>query len=268
MIVYVAFIGGLFGLAAGSFLGVVIERGSKLKYQNSKIISGRSRCSACYRQLEWWENIPICSFILLKGRCSRCYSPIPYWLPLIEIAGAAVGVWLAQWASQTIIVINFITVIKVISAIAIAIALIWIFFSDLVYGVISDWAVLIGSAGAIAMSLMGQMRLMGLMIQSVTALGAGAFFWFLVVITRGRGMGTGDITLAFFLGLWLGWPLVALGIWFGFVIGAIWGIGLIALRKKKFGQTIPFGPFLIVGSLVALQWGQAILDRWLWFVVK
>lgn len=74
-------------------------------------------------------------------------------------------------------------------------------------------------------------------------------------------MGTGDMTLAFFLGLLLGWPLIAVGIWFGFILGALWGVGLIALGKKKFGQTIPFGPFLIAGSLAALLWGNLLLSR-------
>lgn len=158
------------------------------------------------------------------------------------------------------------------SLILIAAALTWIFFSDLVYGVISDWAVALGSVGALIWHIgkihTSQISLIWLIRLSLPAIAIAAFFWFLVVITRGRGMGTGDITLSFFLGLFLGWPLILVGVWLAFVIGAICGIGLIVLRKKKFGQTIPFGPLLIIGSLISSEWGQFLLDKWLWFVVK
>ena len=129
-------------------------------------------------------------------------------------------------------------------------ALTWIFFSDLVYGLIPDLAVAVGAVGVITMGLMGHMSLMSLMAQVGAAIAAAGFFLFLVLITRGRGMGTGDVTLAAFLGLWLGWPKILLAVWLAFLIGAIWGIGLILLGRKKFGQTIPFGPFLIAASII------------------
>lgn len=214
-------------------------------------------CLNCGHQLAWWENIPVVSFIFLKGQCSRCRSPIPYWLPLIEIAGAVGG---AAIAAQ----MRHMSLMGLMGLILISATLIWIFFSDLVYGVISDWAVGIGSVGAIFY----RVPLTDYRLLLFPAFSAAIFFWFLVVITRGRGMGTGDITLSFFLGLLLGWPLILVGVWVAFVIGAIYGVGLIVLRKKKFGQTIPLGPFLIVGAIISSGWGQFLLDKWLWFVVK
>lgn len=236
------------GTSTGSFLGVVIER-SKVKGQKSKLLWGRSRCSRCKRQLKWWENIPLISYIFLKSKCRTCQSPIPYWLPLIEIAGGISGVWLAYWASQTITVITFITIIKIIAAIAIASALVWIFFSDLVYGTIPDAAVGIGGAGAV-LSHLGNLGNLSYLLAAAAAAG---FFFFLVLITRGRGMGTGDVTLAAFLGLWLGWPMILLAVWLAFVLGAFVGLVLIGLKFKRFGQTIPFGPFLIVAAVIALM---------------
>jgi prepilin signal peptidase PulO-like enzyme (type II secretory pathway) len=216
-------------------------------------------CLGCEHQIPWRENIPVVSFICLKGRCSRCRFPIPSWLPLIEIAGAAAGIWVVEIAT-TITVINVISIIKIISAIAIASALVWIFFSDLVYGIISDWAVVLGSMGAIVWQIS---RMSPIWLILAAAIAAAVFFWLLAAITRGRGMGTGDITLSFFLGLLLGWPLILVGVWLAFVIGAIYGVGLIVLRKKKFGQTIPFGPFLIVGAIISSGLGQFLLDKWL-----
>lgn len=181
------------------------------------------------------------------GRCRTCRSPIPYWLPLIEIAGGLSGVWLASWASQTITAINFITVIKIIAAGLIAAALVWIFFSDLVYGVIPDLAIATGVAGA-SLSNLSNLRNLSYLL---AAIGAAGFFLLLVLITRGRGMGTGDVTLAAFLGLWLGWPRILLAFWLAFIFGAVAGLILIGLKLKRFGQTIPFGPFLIAAAIIS-----------------
>lgn len=242
----------MIGTAFGSFLGAVISR-SKIKNQRSKLLWGRSRCGRCKRQLKWLENIPLVSYIFLKGKCRTCRSPIPYWLPLIEIAGGAAGVWLALWLSQTITVINFITVIKIIGSCLIAGALIWVFFSDLAYGTVPDAAIGVGVIGVIVMSLMSQTSLMSLMTQIGSAAAAAGFFLFLVAITRGRGMGTGDATLAGLLGIWLGWPKILLAVWLAFILGAFIGLVLIGLKFKRFNQTIPFGPFLIIAAVIALM---------------
>lgn len=238
------------GAAIGSFLGVVIDRmeGSEPSMRKVQNLLGRSRCGSCRHQLAWWENIPIVSFILLRRRCRTCRSPIPYWLVLIELAGAAAGATIAM---------RPMSLMGLMGLILIATALIWIFFSDLVKGLVPDWAVALGSAGAIAMSLMSHMSLMA---EIIAAAMAAAFFWLLKAVTRGRGMGPGDVTLGFFLGLWLGWPKIAVAVWLAFLLGAIAAIGLIITKRKKFGQTVPFGPFLIIGSLLAQQWGQTIVD--------
>jgi len=236
------------GAAIASFLGVIIERSD---YKFAKL-NGRSRCNRCKRQLLWWENIPVLSFILLRGKCRNCRSPIPCWLPLIEIAGALAGVVVAAEISQ-------ISQIRLIGLILIAAALIWIFFSDLVKGVVPDWAVVLGAAGA----LIWQIGQISLIWPILIALAAAAFFWFLVVVTRGRGMGTGDVTLAFFLGLWLGWPKILVGIWLAFLLGAAAALALIASKRKKFGQTVPFGPFLITGAILAYFYGEKVI---LWFL--
>lgn len=140
--------------------------------------------------------------------------------------------------------------------ILVAAALIWVFFSDLVFGIVPDVAILTGSVGAVFYRL--PFTVYGLLWPAAAAAG---FFYFLVLVTRGRGMGTGDATLAFFLGLWLGWPKILVGIWLAFLLGAAVGLALIAAKRKKFGQTVPFGPFMIIGSLLAVKWGQFLLDR-------
>ena len=244
------------GTAIGSFLGVVIERssikGTRAKGQGLRAKESRSRCSACGHQLFWWENVPIVSFIFLKGKCRTCRSPIPYWLPLIELAGATAG---AAVAAQ----IGHISLIGLMGLILVAAALIWIFFSDLVYGLIPDLAVAAGAVGAI-LSNLGNLSNLSYLAAAAAAAG---FFGFLVLVTRGRGMGTGDVTLAAFLGLWLGWPKILLAVWLAFILGAVAGLVLIGLKLKRFGQTIPFGPFMIAGSIIAEIWGLTLLQLFL-----
>ena len=202
---------------------------------------------SCGHQLFWWENIPIVSFIFLRGKCRNCRSPIPYWLPLIELAGAAAG---AAVAAQ----IGHMSLIELMGLILVAAALIWVFFSDLVYGLIPDLAIGAGVAGAI----LSHLSYLSDLSYLLAAVGAAGFFLFLVFITHGRGMGTGDVTLAGFLGLWLGWPKILLAIWLAFILGGVAGLILIGLKLKRFGQTIPFGPFLIIAAIVA----ATINDSW------
>ena len=242
----------------GSFLGAVIERQSGLPERYKKKTSGlfnRSFCFRCGHQLSWRENIPILSYLLLRGRCSHCRSPIPYWLPLIEIAGAASGVAIAAHMSQ-------IGLIRLIGLIVVSGVFLWIFFSDLVYGAVPDLAVASGMIGGIAVH---QGEQFGPYLLS--AIGAALFFLLLVVITRGKGMGTGDVTLAALVGFLLGWPGTVVAVWLAFVTGAFVGILLIVMKRKTLKQTVPFGPFLIAATVAAplvAPW----LDKLFMFGVK
>ena len=245
------------GTAIGSFLGVVIVRQTTNDKRQTTNIGGRSRCGSCKKQLKWLDNIPLVSYVFLRGKCRTCRSPIPYWLPLIELAGGIGGIWVIREIGE-------IGVMGGIGAMLIAAALVWTLFSDLVYGVIPDLAIGIGAFGAILEKFAKlHTTIEGFANFIWPAAAAAGFFLFLVVITRGRGMGTGDVTLAAFLGLWLGWPKILPAIWLAFVLGAIVGLVLIGLKLKRFGQTIPFGPFMIAGSIIAEIWGLTLLQLFL-----
>ncbi len=97
----------------------------------------------------------------------------------------------------------------------------------------------------------------------LTAILIGGFFMSLIIITKGKGMGGGDVKLGTFIGLMLGFPQSLLAILTGFILGAVFSIGLIIIGKKHFGQSIPFGPFLVLGSLISLFWGNQILNWYL-----
>ncbi len=98
---------------------------------------------------------------------------------------------------------------------------------------------------------------------ALTGISIALFFIFLILVTRGRGMGWGDVKFVLFLGIALGFPNAILAIFLAFLLGAVVSLLLIAFSKKKFGQTIPFGPFLSVGAYIALVWGKALIDWYL-----
>jgi len=97
----------------------------------------------------------------------------------------------------------------------------------------------------------------------LTGMAAGAFFLAIVLATRGKAMGVGDIKLAFFMGFLLGFPKILVAFFFAFLIGAIIGIGLILAKKKTLKSEVPFGPFLVTGTFTALFWGDVIINWYL-----
>jgi len=101
----------------------------------------------------------------------------------------------------------------------------------------------------------------------LAGLGAGAFFLFIVLISRGKWMGLGDVKLAFFMGLLLGHPNILVALFLAFLIGAIIGIGLILIGRKTLKSEVPFGPFLVIGTFLALFWGQALVNWYLNLII-
>jgi len=100
------------------------------------------------------------------------------------------------------------------------------------------------------------------------AFGAAGFFFLIALVSKGRWMGVGDIKLAFFMGLMLGWPNILVALFFAFLSGAIMGVGLILAERKSFKSEVPFGPFLVAGTLVAIFYGQALINWYLSFYVQ
>jgi prepilin signal peptidase PulO-like enzyme (type II secretory pathway) len=101
----------------------------------------------------------------------------------------------------------------------------------------------------------------------LSAILASAFFLAIVLVSRGKWMGVGDIKLAFFIGLFLGWPNILVALFLAFFIGAIIGVGLIASQRKTLKSEVPFGPFLVAGTFIALFWGQSIINWYLNFFI-
>lgn len=225
----------LFGLLVGSFLNVLADR---LPFGES-VLWGRSHCDFCRKPLRWFELIPIVSFLFQGGRCLRCKKKLSFQYPVVELITALGFVYFTgQWAYMIIFC-----------------AFVVIFVSDLKYQIIPDSMVVV-----IALSTLAAI---GLQADHLYAsCGAGLFFYAIWRLTKGRGMGFGDVKLAFALGLFLGFPDIIVALYMAFLTGAIVGVILILIGQKRPKSKIAFGPFLVAGAVGALVWGQSIVQWW------
>lgn len=236
---------GVVGAVLGSFANVIIHRVPR----RESIVSPPSHCPRCGTPIRPWDNVPLVSFLLLRGRCRGCGGPISWRYPLVEalMAGLAVSAVAAfpDWLSR-------------LAALVLIFLLVVITFIDLDHQLILDRISLPGIAVGLVFA-----ALLGRGVPSLlSALGAGALIAAIVIVSRG-GMGGGDVKLAALMGAFLGWPGIAVALFAGFMVGGVLGMTLLALRLRGRKDPIPFGPALATGALVGLFWGEAIM-RWYW----
>jgi prepilin signal peptidase PulO-like enzyme (type II secretory pathway) len=238
----------LFGLAIGSFLNCLIYRLEKKK----GFLKGRSYCPHCKHTLSWQDLIPVFSFLILKGKCRYCKKKISLQYPLIELATGLLFLSIFIYFND----LFFIYFLFLISSF-----LIIVFVYDLKHYLIPDRIIYPAIIIALIYRLIGiyylPTSIYGFLF---SAFGGAGFFLLIVLISRGKWMGIGDIKLAFLIGLLLGYPNTLLGLFLAFLIGAIIGLGLIGLRKKTIKSELPFGPFLVIGTYLALFFGEKIIN--------
>lgn len=239
----------LFGLIVGSFLNAVVYRIEK----GESFVKGRSFCPNCRHQLSPFDLVPLLSFFALKGRCRYCRKEISWQYPLVELATALLFILIFNLDLQPGILIYYLIA---------SCFLIIIFVYDLKYYIIPDGvifpAITLSLAYNVSLFLAGGGQLAVGNVFAGTA--AAAFFLIIVLISKGDWMGIGDIKLALFMGLFLGWPKILIALFFAFVIGAAIGLILIALKRKGLKSEIPFAPFLITGTFIAVFFGNYLIN--------
>ena len=246
-------VSGVLGLAIGSFLNVVIWRVPR----KESVVRPASHCPSCETPIGPRDNIPVLSWLLLRGRCRHCGNPIAVRYPLVE---ASCGVLFAAVA------LRFGTDWVLPAYLVLTAALLAISIIDLEHFIVPDRITAPLTVAALALlglaaAVDGQWSRFGRSL-----LGGLAFFAFLLLlnIINPRGMGMGDVKLSFSLGLflgWLGWGQVFLGGFLSFLLGALVGVGLIATGVRSRKDHVPFGPFLATGTLITILWAGPIL-RW------
>jgi prepilin signal peptidase PulO-like enzyme (type II secretory pathway) len=254
----------LMGLVWGSFLNVVIFR---VSFGQSPL-SGRSKCPNCGKKIDWIDNIPLLSFLLLRGKCKKCHKKISFQYPLVELMTGLLFVWWYMAGSSFFVLVGSPwQILQPVFWLVVGMLLLIIFVTDLRFGIIPDVINLLFVSLAlfyrVSLISFGKMQSIDLFYGLISAFVLTFFFWFLWWVTKRKGFGFGDVKLAPALGLLLGFPRILICIFVAFVLGSIVGLVLMFLGKKKFGQTIPFGPFLVIGVVIALLWGA---DIWNWYM--
>lgn len=256
------------GLSIGSFLNVVIYR---VNHEDS-VTRGRSYCPRCKHTLSWLDLIPLLSFLLLGGKCRYCRKAISWQYPIVEAATGmiAVGLWVyglrvtGYGLISSIYDLRFTNyelfgILTFVSLFIIFSSFLVIFVSDFLYQSVPTYAIISGLCGSIIYIFLTTPLLF---LQNLLVGFVGfSFFMLLILITKGRGMGFGDALISFLMGFLLGIQNFILAFYISFLTGAFWGVILILIGKKRFGQKIAFGPFLIFGTVIAFFIGELIWQK-------
>lgn len=264
----------MFGLLVGSFLNVVVHRVPKMldrewreqcawlqgheapPGETYNLVLPASTCPQCGHGIRWYENIPIISWLALRGRCSQCSTPISYRYPLVEALTGflfAAAAW--KWGVGT-------DVLWICVFLAILIALTFIDFD---HHLLPDnltlpliWLGLLANFQGRFVPL--QEAVLGAVIGYLSLWSVYQLF---KLLTGKEGMGFGDFKLLAALGAWLGWKMLLPVVLVASLSGAVIGIALIALKGRERSKPIPFGPWLAMGGLVSLFWGPVFIQFWL-----
>jgi leader peptidase (prepilin peptidase)/N-methyltransferase len=265
----------LFGLLVGSFLNVVIHR-LPVMMENGwrrearellgepepptapfNLVVPRSRCPHCGHGIRWYENVPVLSWLALRGRCSACRAAIGKRYPVIELLAAVLaalcawrfgyGPWLlfSLYISFTLLALAVIDLDTTLLPDTLTYPLLWAGLLAALLGVSP-----VGLRDAVAGAMAGYLALWSL-------------YWLFKLATGKEGMGYGDFKLLAALGAWLGWQYLPLVILLSSVVGLVFAVVMIATGAVKRDQGIPFGPYLAVAGWIALLWGEPIVSTYL-----
>ena len=238
-----------FGVIIGSFLTVCIHRVPR----EASIVSPRSACVSCNQTISWYDNIPIVSFLMLRGRCRYCHSAILPRYPIIELSnglGYMAILWRFGWGWEAVVYVIFFSALLTIT---------WIDWDyQIIPDVISLPGIVVGVAAASTVLPTGLMNsLIGVFV-------GGGVLWFMAWISPflfgKEGLGGGDIKLLAMVGAFLGWQAALTTLMLASIVGAVVGLVLLAFKVLKRGQYIPFGPYLALGAMLALFFGADMTD--------
>jgi leader peptidase (prepilin peptidase)/N-methyltransferase len=245
----------LVGLVIGSFLNVVIWRVPR----GESVVSPPSHCPGCGHEVRPRDNIPVVSWLLLRGRCRDCGTGISVRYPLVEAGTAVVFVVLT-------LSIGFepdLPAFLYLGAIGVALTMIDIDVKRLPDAIVLPSYLVAAALLTVAAAVDGRWEDLLRAGLGMVALYA---FYFLLALVYPAGMGFGDVKLAGVLGIylgWLGWAEVVTGGFLGFLFGGVVGGGLVLVRRAGRKSKLPFGPFMLAGALVAILWGGALADLYL-----
>ena len=267
----------LFSLLIGSFLNVLIYRLPKMMQRDWEVqsreilqlppvavgttfnlILPNSQCPHCNHEIKAWENIPLLSWLALRGRCSACKAPISKRYPLVELACGLTSAFVAwhfgfSWQTGGMLLLSW-----GLLAMSLIDADHQLLPDDLVLPLL--WLGLIVNSFGLFTSL--PEALWGAI---AGYLSLWSVYWLFKLVTGKEGMGYGDFKLLAMLGAWGGWQILPLTILLSSLVGAVLGVIMLRLRNAETSTPLPFGPYLAIAGWIALIWGAQITDSYLQF---
>jgi prepilin signal peptidase PulO-like enzyme (type II secretory pathway) len=258
------------GVIIGSFLNCLIWR----SYTGESALKGRSYCPKCRHKLAWTDLVPVVSFLVLGAKCHYCKKPISWQYPAVELAtGALFVAAVLEFAPEIFLGrISMISFIELLAYWVVLSGLVVIFVADLRWYFIPDGALVSGIAATALLRgsqfvqsgyVFGRLDFQILANPFLSLFGVFVFFLAIFLFSRGKWIGFGDVKYALLMGLVLGFPDVIIGLFLANFFGAIIGLVLIAVGKKNMKSEIPFGPFLVAGTLIALFFSDSIISWYL-----
>lgn len=246
-------IAAVLGLSVGSFLNVCIHRLPR----RESIAYPASRCPTCGRPLRWSDNVPVVSWLLLRGKCAGCKAPISIRYPVIEIVTMALVVLVVAVTPPGPLLV---------SRLVLTCALIVLFAIDLEHQILPNVITLPGTVIGFLFSLVGppgwQSSLLGILLGGGLLYAiAGAYY----LVRREEGLGMGDVKMLAMLGAFLGWKGVLLTLVLASFAGALIGVVMMATSRGGLRHALPFGTFLAMGAMVAMLQGDRILEWYFGF---
>jgi leader peptidase (prepilin peptidase) / N-methyltransferase len=243
----------IFGLIIGSFCNVVIYR----LPQGKSIITPGSRCPACTMPIHPWDNIPVLSYLLLRGRCRACKEPISVRYPTVELVSG--GLYVLLWLKYGFTIPLAVNAALTSTLLAVAVI-------DYDHKIIPNTITLPGIVIGLGLSILSVLSIDVLPITPLASLlgvlGGGVFFYLIALVSRG-GMGGGDIKLIAMIGAFLGWQGAFFTILSGALLGSLVGVSLMVLGKNGRKDKVPFGPFLSIGAILFTLWGDELIHWYL-----
>lgn len=250
----------ILGLCFGSFVNMLVYRIAR-KYKliksqfpvSKKKNENRSFCDYCGKQLKWYENIPVFSWLVLKGKTKCCWKKLPLSYPVVELMMGILFILNFQFLISS----DQLNWLVILLSLVVIVLLVFSLVFDWKYMILPDFSTVILIICGVLL-LLG--RHIGLPLQYIlSALISAGFLLILNLITRGKGMGMGDVKFAIFMGLLLGYPNIIVAFYVAFIVGAIYGLVLIIFKKANKKSQVPFGPFLILGTLTSWWFGEIII---------
>lgn len=238
------------GAVFGSFLNLLADRLPK----EEDVLLKPSHCDFCKKRLAAIDLIPLISFVLQKGRCRYCRHKLSIKYPLVElITGLGFAfiykfIYFFALPSPAFSSLLFLLVLFCVFLV--------IILADLWYFIIPDQMLVIGILSVFIYKIIYQRT--DLVSSLITGFGASLFFYFLHMITRGKGMGLGDVKYAFLMGFLLGFPAFIVAFYIAFLTGALVGVILVIIAKAKLKTRIPFGPFLVLATAITFIWKEQL----------